>query len=427
MPEDFRDNEIMAYRFRLTYDLLENFFTGVLHMRFDTAPNEMNIIVLRGAKTISPQGEFPETQEELEEQAGWEQPEIKLVNDVWNRFNDVIVLAWTDAQNNEHVRAFTGSGDPGQVTRARYLRTVQWLHGYGFVAQGQHTATWGNVPIQRRLTYIDIAAYTQEGNRVAAGWGKRLQWVNGEKYYTLAPVLETQIHGAGPVERAGRERFIGDATAGCTVYCGGAGDQGELYDAIWGWYGMENNTFNVLVWKAWDLYRWQRDGRFNPRDFRPTLDFATRDWSNVPAQRRVEQIQRLIEDRTGVELQDEAGVFGNHTGDTLREFQRVCYEFIILFLQSSEEFRGIDLDNPPNRQIELAQHMCGGNWGLDRQYFQHPGNILTLAINPRELRWERNEWICGPETWKLLECNGLFVALNVPVREDVPNVRTEAW
>jgi hypothetical protein len=89
MPEDFNNNNIMAYRFHLSYELLENFFSGVLHMRFDTAPGEMNVIVLRGAKPVSPQNTFPANQDDLVGQLQWEtqtrnQPEIKLVNDIWN-------------------------------------------------------------------------------------------------------------------------------------------------------------------------------------------------------------------------------------------------------------------------------------------------------------------------------------------------------
>lgn len=438
MPEDFQEDNIMAYRFHLSYDILENFFSGVLHMRFDTTPNQMNIIVLRGAKPVSPQNTFPTNQQDLVEQLEWEtqtsnQPEIKLVNDVWDRFNDVIVLAWTDADNNKYVRVFLGSGDPGDVTDPNALRYVDWLQGYGFVAQGQHTSTWGthvtNGIRYSCLDFIDTDTFDEIGGRwISSAYGKRLQWIDGEKYFTLAPVLEAQLHGA-----TGRAtRNVTNASAGCSVYCGGFAGRGQLYEQILQWYEVEGNRgnrqlrFNVLVWNAWDLYRWLfariRRGQAII-NYRVTLDFGTRDWAHNNVNRLVERMQNRLEEKTGVELQDEAGVFGNHTGDTLREFQRVCYEFIIAFLEGSEDFENIGLDNSPNNQILLRNHMGAGNWGIVDFRVQE-GNVRHLTINPRELRWERDEWICGPETWKLLECNGLFVALNVPVRENVPNVQT---
>jgi hypothetical protein len=315
---------------------------------------------------------------------------------------------------------------------------VNWLQGYGFVAQGQHTATWGHhltndIPYDC-LDFIDIRTRDElQVNQpwVISAYGKRLQWIDGEKYYTLAPVTETQVHGA----TGQANRNIINASAGCSVYCGGYAGQGQLYQQILQWYDVEgirgNNQlrFNVLVWNAWDLYRWEiarGRGRGFLQNYRITLDFGTRDWARVERNRPVVRLQDRLEDKTGVEIQDEVGVFGNHTGDTLREFQRVCYEFIIAYLQGSERYQDIDADNPPNREIFLAEHQCGANWGIVDFRVQQ-GDILELRINPRELRWERSQWLCGPETWKLLGCHGLLVALDVPVRENAVNVQTRPF
>lgn len=66
---------------------------------------------------------------------------------------------------------------------------------------------------------------------------------------------------------------------------------------------------------------------------------------------------------------DEDGVFGNDTASALRDFQLICF---VLLEDGAVQLRAVD-------------------------------------INRNELMWERNQWICGPVTWDLLELGGFNI------------------
>lgn len=143
-------------------------------MPFDEAPNQINIIILRGAKPVALTNDtVVDTPAEVAAQVQRyiDDPEaadahdevfsIELADDEPDRYNDTLIFAWIDERNRPHVRAMLGSADPGR----HYIENPEELdqNAVASVAPGRYQARFTQHNNQRALQLF------QNGNPILSG------------------------------------------------------------------------------------------------------------------------------------------------------------------------------------------------------------------------------------------------------------------
>jgi len=409
-------------RIDVTHRLLGDFARS-LNMPFDEAPNQINIIILRGAKPVAlindtvvdtPAEVVAQVQRYIDDpEAADAQDEvfsIELADDEPDRYNDTLIFAWIDERNRPHVRAMLGSADPGR----HYIENPEELdqNAVASVAPGSYQARSTQHNGQRALQLA------QNGNLVLSGRRITDYEINEDgsiiiteyTYYgsndeeALTNIL---IHAGGiPSNR------VNNWSGGCTViatsqvgrpeYLAAIGAQGESWldidQALPQEILMENPfQFNVIVWNAWSLYMYTQ--ALLRGYFYPVLEFGARDlgarlplagpnvnrWVTKMQNRLNHQLERLypheeaIEEQLGLQVPNPSpvnGIFGNETGAALRGFQEICTR-LLDNEQLHTEFADIDAD---------------------------------------EVWWEHSKWLCGPHTWRLLRSES-FITGQAPEPE----------
>jgi len=434
---------------------------------------EMNIIVLRGAKPVSGFGaDPPGTQEEIQEQLTWQsqrndEPIIRLANNVHDEYNDVILFAWKDSRGNSHVRAFLGSTDPGSNSYQR-LQRGERDRLVANIGAGQHKATWAwhktGRALHSRVYYegLNISTPGENGTRVFRRWDPDNP--NSRRQFQVAEGI--QLHGGGYPPND-----VDSWSDGCIVICGSGRNAdgeyvtGDVYDYLMGVYSMNaagndlqhttaglleriegtahsveertgryqlydfdeateinedfteanlnrfpslrnrlrstntNVEINFIVWNAWTLaqFYWSRVLRLGGYNYKPIVEFGSHDPPRDPnyigpVYGWVRDMQYKLNTRISRDIQNDP----NRT----RIFTRFPHVILPLNLVVDGLFRPGTLD-----QLRAFQLVCFTLLNND------DGSLLTVdeQINTCELNWERNEWLCGPETWKLLESNAFTV------------------
>jgi len=174
------------------------------------------------------------------------------------------------------------------------------------------------------------------------------------------------------------------------------------------------NRFNVIIWNGWSLFSMLQNGA----GYRPRVEFGTED----PAQARlpgiadsgwVEHMQTMLREKRETvngfiqahqelnldqmpDIGQPDGKFGDNSGRSLRAFQKAC--FILLGGQAGNmrydyQIAG-DQQRQANQHVEINQ----------QEQLRLELNLeLENQVDLPRLRQEYLDWLCGEETWKLLE------------------------
>jgi|GEM_PF-2653053 len=437
------DNRQNPIELELSYDLLKNFVQDGLRLGWDEPQQnadhgEMNIIVLRGAKPIADFGKNPpNSRQEIQAQWEWDsqekdRPIIRLVNNIHNQYNDVIIWVWQDSNGNKHIRALAGSADPGQKAFDKLNTGARQLL-VGYVGAGEHKATWVK-KTTAGTAYESLEIYSPELTTGKEAYGYRRRYPND-------PDSEVQwgiIHGAYLHAAGNPSNTVGGWSKGCIVQCGSYIQDphgrrilrlGNLYKEIMGSYEYDatnnglkrikegllerieeaahklkkpenpqnklrktifNTTMkvNVIVWNAWALAQFNSAQQIGA-SFRPVIPMGAHDPS------------------------------GAENSGWVRSMQRSLRNFINTYLLLPENWNLI-VDKLPNatqpaninpdgkfgpgtlRSLRACQQICAN---LINQHFLR----VDENVDVNELRWECRQWLCGPETWKLLETKTFVV------------------
>ena len=402
----------------LTYDLLER-FARRLNMPFDTAPNEMNIIVLRGAKTISASSQTvvdtpEETAEQVErylredQQIIDEHCTIELADDRLDRYNDVSVFVWVDEQNRHHVRAVLISADPGRY----YIEHPMVPGGAASLAPGSYQAEWSLHGGYDCLILKKNGSASFSGRRISRYRidDKRAATKSDDEIivleYTYTNIGNIQMHAGGTPPN-----LVHNWSGGCIVIAGAQTprNRGEVYREVMedeGWLEeteggpqLKNVSFNVIVWNAYSLYQFSLPGE----RFRPVIEFGTNDLADkLPG---LEQEAELWVTKMQEKLNEKRGTLNQHMEDLQETYADELQE-----LRQNHPGDRMEL-NPIN---ELDTDGKFGNLTANAlRSFQlayyllrediHPIIHVDRDVNATELLWERSKWLCGPHTWKLLD------------------------
>ncbi len=406
---------------QLTYDLLER-FSRKLNMPFETAPNEMNIIILRGAKTVSPITDMVvNTPQETADQVNWFLQEgqqgtdecytIELADDKLNRYNDVSVFVWVDDQNRPHVRAVLVSADPGR----HYIENPMVPGGAASLAPGSYRAEWSRHGAIRYdcLILKKNGSTSFSGRRISRyriddkGTATRSDDEIIVLEYTYTNIGGIQMHAGGIPPN-----LVHNWSGGCIVIAGAETSRirGDVYREVMenaGWLQeteggpqLQNIVrFKVIVWNAWSLYQFSLPGR----RFRPMIEFGTNDLSDKLPGLEMEAV--LWVRKMQEKLNEKRGILNQH----MTELQET-------YADELQELR----QNHPGDQFELdnidelePDGRFGNQTANALRFFQlaycllredaHPIIHVDRDVNASELLWERSKWICGPHTWKLLD------------------------
>jgi hypothetical protein len=366
--------------------------------------------------------------------------QLELADNVVDRYNDTIILVWKDSRNNPHIRVLLGSIDPG----SHWIENPMDNHpGTAVIGQGNYQARWvlhngtySALNLQRNGTDViggsRITDYHRdEGDIAGNDRARRADDTITITEYTYYDTDDDHALSGINVHAGGfPDRIIHRWSAGCTVICGSqfSDDPANTYDQIFGtndlgnqntWLGIDpvgaQATFNVIVWDAWSLYR-----LFLGRDFKPNLQIGAADitqnlYPGENAEQWVDRMQEGLNSKT-----ERIRAFNQRRNEITRLFNQEreqLHEDYPLFIPEDIDFpelNGIDangiFDNATASALRNFQLVCFVLLG--------DGNIrLQLNnINRDELMWERNQWMCGPETWKLLEARN-FVIVNVLLQE----------
>jgi hypothetical protein len=407
----FNDKNPLALRVTLTYNLLQN-FTRQLNMPFQKVPNEVNLIILRGAKPISPETQtVVDTREEVLEQVEWNTdpnntPVIQIVDDKLGEYNDTVIIAWVDEEGREFVKAVLGSADPGVYWIKRKSKAGSTT---GSLGPGHHIAVWrmhkGRYEALSLLDDEDASGKIEPDEIDHVTPGRRIVKIDKEGNvleYRYGTVSGEHIHGGGwPTADKPDDDEVYNWSEACVVICGAESGKkpGPVFEAFRKWLEVEGPRkdergnlnsqarFNTVVWNAWSLYLYTK--KLFKGNFRPVIEFGARDLPKEVADERmprwVTRMQESLNKKSKVinpwidylkdrnpKYKDELkpmegfkpdGKFGGDTAVALRSFQLASY----LIIKNS---------------ILMTQ------------------KDKTIA---EEVLWERSKWICGPETWLLLD------------------------
>jgi peptidoglycan hydrolase-like protein with peptidoglycan-binding domain len=411
----FANKDPNALRIELNYDLLKS-FTHQLNMPFEEVSNEVNLIILRGAKPVSIQTKTViDTPAEVLEQSVSNldavqnifPPTIQLIDDKLGEFNDTIVVAWIDTDGRKYVKVVLGSADPGLYWIKKNLSSGKTT---GSLGPGHHIGVWRLH--KSRYEAISLLDDTDASGKIEPEEidhvtpGRRIVGIDKNGYllgYGYGVVTGEHIHGGG-MPTKDHEDEVFDWSSACFVICGAEDGYhpGSVFESFRGWLEVEGPRkdskgnlnsqarFNTVVWNAWSLYMYEEKifggiiGTFSP-----VIEFGARDLPEKLADERLPRwVTRMqeklnskrsvvnpfipyLEDRFPdskealrfIEELEPDGIFGDKTAKELRSFQLAAYYMI----QSSI----LILDNE-----------------------KYIGD---------EILWEYSQWICGPQTWYVLD------------------------
>ncbi len=359
---------------------------------------------------------------------------LELADNVVDRMTDTIILVWQDSLGNPHIRPLLGSINPG-------INAIQekWA---ACIGSGNYYATWGghgpNYPPYPCLNINGGEAV--RGTRIT-DFG-RLNNNSLITQYTFfnesdpnAP-SQIQIH-AGPKP----QNPISTWSRGCALIAGSqvASNPSTIYDEIFGgdtltgssWLRIDppepitnQPRFNVIVWDAWSLYRLHLES-IGLIAFKPILQIGAADvrvelrpgengeqWVDrmqqaLNARIRILQPYKDSIERTFNTFRNQ--LYNNQQRDQQDEQARARINEWRLFIPQNmvlPEMNEIPLDG------ENGEAMIFGNaTAAALRTFQLACYVLLenadleigTNINRNELIWERNQWVCGPVTWELLE------------------------
>lgn len=375
--------------------------------------------------------------------------QLELADNVVDRMNDAIILVWQDSNNNPHIRALLVSIDPGSVAISRGRAAS--------IGSGSYYATWGghgpNYPAYPCLNINEGVGirgtrisghHRDQGDTPGDDMNARADDTITITEYTFysaddadAPD-EIQIH-AGP-SPAG---IIYDWSDGCTIMAGSqvAANPADTYDQIFGsdaiargesWLGIDppepltnQPRFNVIVWDAWSLYR-----LFLGRDFKPNLQIGAADitrnlYPGENAEQWVDRMQHALNEKMRIlalhrdTIENQFDDFRDLLYDEQRrnrlsddEQQRV--DALRLFIPPNMNFpqmNVVPIGREDNAEGNSESMVFGNLTAAALRTFQLACFLLLEdgqlrvgeVINRKELMWERSQWICGTQTWKLLE------------------------
>lgn len=395
--------------------------------------------------------------------------QLELADNIVDRMNDSMILVWKDSLDNPHIRPLLINMDPG----SHYIEYPMGnLPGAAVLAQGNYGATWtrhrgypalsinknGNPAFSGiRITgyHLDDAGTPTAAklpgesddhyfNRVGT---RNIINTRSDDVITITEYTFTNIGGilvhAGPRPAS----LILNWSAGCTTMAGSTigSNPANTYDEIFGdtevalgdpntWLGTDPGqnqaTFNVIVWDAWSLYRLSQEARGGDA-FKPNLQIGASDvtaelYPGENAEQWVLRMQRALNNRI------DSIIAFNRPGNGIRNFfnrQRdQLHEDYPLFVPANMQFPDLArvgedgiFGNGTASALRNFQLICfvllgGGNVQLQLD-----------NINSNELMWERNQWICGPETWKLLESETFNVIIEPLLDEQQFEQQLPQW
>jgi len=413
----FNNKDPCALRITLTYDLLKN-FVRQLNLPFDEVPNEINIIVLRGAKPVSiTTNTVIDTTSEVLEQVASNMnaisnifpPTIQLVDDKLGEYNDTIVVAWIDGNRRKYVKAVLGSADPGLYWIKRNAKAGETT---GSLGPGHHIGVWRMH--KGRYEAISLLDDTNASGKIEPEEidhitpGRRIIRINMEgevKEYRYGVVSGQHGHGGGwPTGNISDDDEVYNWSSACFIICGSENKyrSGPVFEEFRKWLEVEgprrdgNNSlntqsqFNTLVWNAWSLYVYEKKScRGIIGTFRPIIEFGARDIPEKLAENRIPRWVKRMQDKLN-KKKEIVNPFLSYFQERFPKYKQV--------LQPVEELKpdGIFGDNTAKslRRFQLVSSLM------------IKSSILILKNDKSvadELLWERSQWICGPQTWFLLD------------------------
>lgn len=449
---------------QLTYDLLRRFVRDGLRLTFDEPQpgadhGEMNIIILRGAKPVSGfRGNPPRNRQEIQDQLNWasqqnDQPIIRLANNIHDQYNDVTIWAWQDTDMVPHVRAFLGSADPGERAFADlHADGRQQLVGY--IGAGEHKANWTWKETAGTF-YECLDIYSPDRGRGEGAWGFR-RWdpddPNSQVQWDF--ITGAYIHAGGSPPNP-----VGGWSTACILISGSfiriqngrSLVLGNLYQELMGSYAFNPNTLGLRQTRVGLIERIEGPAHVLLNPNRPpgvppqyALDLdlpqddpRRRTKRRYAANENVE-INVIVWDAYALALFRNRLEFGGAFNPVIpmgaydppgqrfigwvRTMQRSLNAIIdnhILLPENWNSITSILPDAPrphfinadgkfgPStlRQLRTCQQICADL--LDRGFLRVDEDV-DVDIN--ELRLECDQWLCGPETWKLLNSNTFDVA-----------------
>ena len=452
---------------QLTYDLLRRFVRNGLRLTFDEPQpgadhGEMNIIILRGAKPVSGfRGNPPRNRQEVQDQLNWasqqnDQPIIRLANNIHDQYNDVTIWAWQDTDMVPHVRAFLGSADPGEGAFAD-LRAGGRQQLVGYIGAGEHKATWGWHYSESTDTYYEcLDIYSEDlgfdpNTGAPQVWGFRRRDPNDPNSQVQWGVITwVQLHAGGSPPRP-----VGGWSTACILLSGSFIDLqnrvlglGNLYEELMGRYDYTYNrrtdTHAFVHTRAGLIERIEGPAHTTPGDdIDPDTGYRFDDQNrNLNRNRRYAanesvEINVIVWDAYALSLFRDRLEFGGAFNPVIpmgaydppgqrfigwvRTMQRSLNAIIdnhILLPENWNSITSILPDAPrphfinadgkfgPStlRQLRTCQQICADL--LDRGFLR-----VDEDVDINELRLECDQWLCGPETWKLLETDKFQVSI----------------
>ncbi len=372
---------------------------------------------------------------------------LRLVENVFNQYNDTIIFAWKDEMQRGHMRAVVGSADPGK-TKLENPTDSQGnpLEGVASVASGSYSARWnlhgGDYPSLLLLRGgLLNESHGFMGRRIphSPNAANRGYHIDNQDNITITKfvyreISAIEIHAAGCPPNT-----IAEWLGGCI----GVASTNSTYEEIAGesdynepdaWLSMDiatpaeirakqsrgegdpypANRYNVIIWNGWSLFSLLENGA----GYRPSVEFGTEDpaqaqlrgladagWVGYMQTRlevRRDTVNGFIQGHQDLNLNgmpdigQPDGKFGDNTGRSLRAFQKACY--VLLGGQAGNMRYDYEIQADQQGQ---ANQPAGNN---QQPQFQLELDLgLANQVDLARLRQEYLDWLCGEETWELLE------------------------
>jgi len=377
--------------------------------------------------------------------------QLELADNVTDRYNDVLILVWKDRANRPHIRALLGSLDPG----SRYIENPMGGHpGAAVLPQGSYTANWGrhheyqalHINGGGKVSGIRITDYHRDQGAVRGDSraARADDTITVTEYTFYDKNDDDGLSGIRMHAGGSPGNIIFGWSGGCLVLCGSRypDSPATTYEQIFGdsgddsgaWLRIGNQTsFNLLIWDAWSLYLLFQESR-GGRGFKPNLqigaaDVATDLYPGETSERWVDKMQDALHTRLELLVwyqhitEELFSVFIDQLHelrrDVLPDAEREYAEEWRLFLPLDMEFPQIEDMLAEDERGVFANLTAAAlrTFQLACFLLLRDGRLNVVEhVNTTELLWERNHWLCGPETWKLLESdvftlNGLRIPL----------------
>ncbi len=392
---------------------------------------------------------------------------LRLVENVFNQYNDTIIFAWKDEMQRGHMRAVVGSADPGrEYLENPHDRQGNRLEGVASAASGSYSARWHmHRDIYPSLMLVRGGLLNEDtrfmGRRIphSPNAANRGYHIDNQGNITITKFVYRRIWGI-EIHAAGcPPNTIGEWLAGCI----GIANTNSTYEEIAGesaenepdaWLSMDiatpeeklakerrgdrdiypANRYNVIIWNGWSLFSLLENGA----GYRPSVEFGTEDpaqaqlpglaesgwvgYMQTRLQVRRDTVNNFIQANQNLNLEEMPdlgqpdGKFGDNTGRSLRAFQKACY---VLLGGQAENMR-YDYQIQADQQ-RRANRRAGGNQQIQQPQFRlELGLGVVDQVDRARLRQEYLDWLCGEETWRLLESDNFQIVENQQAEEYPP-------